>query len=153
MKAQEKFKDTLIVGVGNILLGDEGIGVHVIKELEKLKLPQNVELMDMGVSIFSLIPYIRGRKKIILIDALKSGSEIGNIYELSIDDIEKDSGKCFSLHQIGIAEILTSFQFEQTPAEIMILGIEIGEIELSMDLSPRIKSKIPHIVNYILNQI
>lgn len=63
LKNTKKNKDILIVGIGNILLGDEGIGVHIIKELEKLNLSSRVELLDIGIAIFSLILHISERKR------------------------------------------------------------------------------------------
>lgn len=134
-------------------MGDEGIGVHIIRELKKISLPDNVELLDIGVSAFSLVSYIPGRKKIIIVDAVKSGGEAGSIYKLSLDDIEKEKDKLFSLHQIGIAEILTFFQFGAASGEVVIIGVEIGEIKWGMELSPCIKEKIPHIIKYIVSQI
>lgn len=153
MEKQKKTKDTLIVGAGNILLGDEGVGVHIIRSLEKIKLPDNVELIDMGVAAFSLISYIPGRKKVIIVDAAKSGGEAGSIYRLSADEIEGEKDKFFSLHQIGIEDILDFFQPEQVPGEIVVIGVEPGEIKWGMELSPRIKQKIPHIITFILKEI
>ncbi|MBC7189382.1 hydrogenase maturation protease, partial [Candidatus Aerophobetes bacterium] len=99
---KQKLKDILVVGVGNILLGDEGIGVHVLKELEKKKLPDNVELLDLGVSSFSLLSHIEGKKKIIIIDAVKAEGAPGSVYRLSIEDIYREEERFFSLHEIGI---------------------------------------------------
>lgn len=156
MKKQEKLKDILIVGVGNILLGDEGIGVHVIRKLQKINLPDNVELLDIGVDSFSLILHASGRKKIIIIDAVKSGSDAGNVYRLSTNEIEREKDKFLSLHQIGIGDILTYLALLQTKAisaEIVIIGIEPSEIKWGIELSPCLKEKMPQIINAILKEI
>ena len=63
---------TLIVGIGNLLCRDEGIGVHVIQEMEKMELPGHIELLDIGTSTMDLISYLDGVKKLIVIDAMKS---------------------------------------------------------------------------------
>lgn len=153
LKNTKKNKDILIVGVGNILLGDEGIGVHVIKELEKLNLPNRVELLDIGIAIFSLILHISGRKKVIIVDAVKtSDGDVGKIYRLSVEDIKKDKNKFFSLHQIGIGNILTLSQLNSKPKELVIIGIGIREIKLGTELSPCLKEKMPKIINLILRE-
>ena len=153
MKKQEKLKDTLIVGVGNILLGDEGIGVHVIRKLQKINLPDNVELLDIGVDSFSLILHAPGRKKIIIVDAVKSGSGAGNIYRLSTNEIEREKDKFLSLHQIGIEDILAFLQTNIISTEIIIIGIEPSEIKWGIELSSCLKEKIPQIITAILKEI
>ncbi len=71
----KEYPDVLVLGVGNILLGDEGIGVHIIRELEKEKLPGNVELMDAGTALFSIVHFLKKRKKVIVVDAAKGGGK------------------------------------------------------------------------------
>jgi len=154
LKNIKKNKDILIVGIGNILLGDEGIGVHIIKELEKLNLPDKVELLDIGIAIFSLILHISGRKKVIIVDAVKtSDGDVGRIYRLSIEDIKKDKNKFFSLHQIGIGNILALSQLNSKLKELVIIGVGIREIKLGTGLSSCLKEKIPQIINFILREI
>lgn len=153
MKGQKKPKDILIIGVGNILLGDEGVGVYIIRKLKNLDLPDRVELMDVGVATFSLFPYISGRKKIIIIDAVKSGGKAGSIYRFPADEIERGKGEFFSLHQLGIGDILNFFQLEKVPGEIIVIGVEPGKIKWGMELSPCIKEKIPQIINFVLKEI
>lgn len=148
-----KDKDILIIGVGNILLGDEGIGVYVIRELQKLRLPENVELLDMGVATFPLMSSLAGRKKVIIVDAVKAGGNPGYIYRLLPDDIEKEEGNFLSLHDMGIASILATFQPEMMPGEIVIIGIEPGEIKWGMELSSPLKQKLPQIISYIFKEI
>ena len=154
LKNTKKNKDILIVGIGNILLGDEGIGVHIIKELEKLNLPDKVELLNIGIAIFSLILHISGRKKVIIVDAVKtSDGDVGRIYRLSIEDIKKDKDKFFSLHQIGIGNILALSQLNSKPKKLVIIGVGIREIKLGTGLSSCLKEKIPQIINLILREI
>jgi len=153
MKRQKNPKDILIVGVGNILLGDEGVGIHVIRELANQDLPDNVEILDMGVAPFSLLPYIPGRKKVIIIDAVKAGGKVGSVYKFPADEIERRKDKFFSLHQIGIGDILAFLKPEEIPEEVVVIGIEPGEIKWGMELSPCIKDKIPQLIELILKEI
>ena len=152
MEKEKKPKSILIVGVGNILLGDEGIGIHVIKKLERLDLPANVEILDMGVAAFSLIPHIPGREKIIIVDAVKAGGKAGSIYRFSIDEIQKEKDKHLSLHEVSIGDIW-SFVQPHTSTEVVVIGVEPGQIKWGMELSPSLKEKIPQVVNLILKEI
>jgi len=153
MEEQKKSKDILVVGVGNILMGDEGIGIHVIKELEKLNLPEDVEIMDIGVSSFSLISYLSDRKKVIIIDAVKSGGKAGTIYRFSIENIEIETERYLSLHQIGIGDILSLLHHNLISGKVIIIGVEPGEIRWGMELSPCLKEKIPQILTLVLKEI
>ncbi|HVP37397.1 MAG TPA: hydrogenase maturation protease, partial [Terriglobales bacterium] len=95
-------KKILVVGIGNLLLTDEGVGVHVIQELSKLKLPEGVELADIGTASFDLLTFMEGKDKVIIIDALVSDDKPGTLYHLSPEDLI--SGKSVlltSLHQFG----------------------------------------------------
>ncbi|HHF98069.1 MAG TPA: hydrogenase maturation protease [Candidatus Aerophobetes bacterium] len=154
MSENKKTKQNiLVVGAGNILLGDEGIGIHVIRELEKLTLPDNVEIMDIGVFSLSLISHITGKEKVIIIDALKSGGSPGSIYRLSVDNLEWNKKDYLSLHQLGIEEMLCFLKEEIPKEKIIIIGIEPGEIRWGMELSPCLKEKIPQIVKLVVEEI
>jgi len=141
------------VGVGNILLGDEGVGIHVIRELQKLKLPENVELLDIGVASFPLLSYMVGKKKVIIVDAVKAGGKAGDIYRLFPEQIEKKEGNFLSLHEMGIANILAIFQQEIMPEKIVIIGVEPGKIKWGMELSPPVKEKLPQLIDCILQEV
>lgn len=149
----KKSKDILVVGVGNILLGDEGVGVHTIKELQKLKLPGNVEILDMGVATFPLVSYIVGKKKVIIIDAVRGGGKVGEIYRLSLDEVKRHRSGFFSLHEMGITDILDTLEYKEISRKIVIIGIEPGQIRWGIGLSPILNEKLPEIVKCILKEI
>ena len=89
----------LVLGLGNILLSDEGVGVHLVRELEKENLPDNVVLMDGGTTGFELIRLFEGMSKVIIIDAMKADLEVGTVVRLSPADIESYQELPFSVHQ------------------------------------------------------
>lgn len=104
-------KKILIAGIGNLLLTDEGAGVHIIRELSKRKLPDNVELVDIGTASFDLLTFMEGKDKVIIIDAIAVDDEPGTLYKLSPDDIISGKQKLLtSLHQFGIPEVLNSMR-------------------------------------------
>lgn len=148
-------KKTVILGLGNILLKDEGIGVHVIKELEKKSLPDNVELIDGGTSSLDILLSIENTEKLIIIDALKFGKDPGTIYKIDPKDLEEkiDMDK-LSLHQMNLLETLLIAKTKGTlPEEIVILGVEPFEISSGLGLTPKLQEKLPKVIDAVLNEI
>ncbi len=149
----KEYPDVLVLGVGNILLGDEGIGVHIIRELEKEKLSDNVELMDAGTALFSIVHLLKKRKKVIVIDAAKGGEEPGTIYRILPSQIKNEHNKILSMHEIGLRECLTTLEQEGVSRDIVIIGIEPDLIDWGIQLSPRLQQKLPEIIRAVLSEI
>jgi hydrogenase maturation protease len=147
------YSDVLILGMGNILLGDEGVGVHVIRELEKKKLPGNIELMDAGTAMFSILHLLEKRKKIVIIDAAKGGKRPGTIYRILPSQIKNEHNKLLSLHEMGLMECLAEVKSEAKPRDIVIIGIEPDSIEWRLRLSSRLQRKLPEIVKAVMSEI
>jgi len=147
------YADVLILGVGNMLLGDEGIGVHVIRELEKKKLPGNIELMDAGTALFSILHLLKKRKKIVVIDAARGGKRPGTIYRILPSQAKNEYNKLLSLHEMGLMECLAEVENEARPRDIVIIGIEPDSIDWGLRLSSRLQKKLPEIVKAVLSEI
>jgi len=147
------YPDVLVLGMGNILLGDEGVGVHVIRELEKKKLPSNIELMDAGTALFSILHLLKERKKIVVIDAAKGGKRPGTIYRVLPSQIKNDYNRLLSLHEMGLMECLAALENEARPRDMVIIGIEPASIEPGLRLSPKLQQKLPEIVKAVMSEI
>ena len=153
-------KDTIsqqkivILGIGNILLSDEGIGVHVANELFKRALPENVSVVEGGTDGFRLLNVITEADRLIVIDAVRGGGEPGSIYRFDIDDVKRcPSGFKTSVHQIGILEVIDlSGLIGKTP-NTTIIGVEPKSLEMGMELSPEIREKMPRIIEIVLNEV
>jgi len=150
-----KFREQIfVVGVGNILLKDEGIGVHVIREMEKLDLPKNVRVIDGGTAGFDLGYLIEGADRLILIDAIDAGCEPGVIFKFRPDDIKAKPKRYFtSAHEVGLLEALEMAKCMGKCPQTVIFGIQPKEIDLGMELSTELKAKIPEIIRLILEEI
>jgi hydrogenase maturation protease len=98
-------KRVVILGVGNLLLSDEGVGVHVANKLLEMDLPEGVEVYEGGTDGFRLMSVVTGADRLIVVDAVKGGGEPGSIYRFEVNDAPSmpDSYKT-SVHQIGILE-------------------------------------------------
>jgi hydrogenase maturation protease len=147
-------KNILVLGVGNLLLSDEGVGIHVAQQLETLSLPANVEVIDGGTGGFELISYFSGRKKVIIIDAVDGDDEPGTILRFTPDDLNIELRPSLSAHQTGI-EGLLHFSKELSPRpEVVVIGVIPKETRrLGTSLSKTVKKQIPKAVAAVLKEI
>lgn len=144
----------VILGVGNLLLSDEGIGVHVANELMKMNFPPEVRVVEGGTDGFRLLNVITEADRLIVIDAVKGGAIPGSIYRFDIKDApDYPAAYKTSVHQIGILEVIhLSALIGKTP-QTTIIGIEPKSLEMGMDLSPEIQAKIPGIVELVWDEL
>jgi len=146
-------KPILILGVGNIIQRDDGIGVHVIKEMKKNPLPTNVELFDGGTLGYDLLGIIEERKKVIVIDAVKGQKPPGTLYKFLPSDVPVGNNYD-SLHQLGIIEAIRLAELQnKVPNQIVIIGVEPETIDWGLSLTGTIKEKIPKIISLVMDEI
>lgn len=151
----------LVLGLGNILLKDEGVGVHIAQMLQELVLPHNVEVVDGGTASLDVLLLAPGIEKLVVIDALRAGKEAGTIYKARLKSEERDkleqifsSGSRISLHQVGLIDALAiAEKMNCAPKEIAIIGIEPKKIDCGLELTDDVKQKIPEIINTVLKEV
>lgn len=144
----------LVLGVGNILLSDEGVGVRVIETMEGRELPDNVELFDGGTASVDLLDSLTNRDKVIIIDAVKGGNEPGTLYRFTPADITVQRQSLTSLHQISLLETLTMATcLGCAPREVVIFGIEPKEVGWGMELSPEVAVVVPTVIQLVLAEL
>jgi hydrogenase maturation protease len=150
---KNKEPHTAIIGVGNLLLKDEGIGIHAIQALQSLDLPPHVELIDGGTSP-DLVAYTGAVEKVIIIDAAKAGGPPGAIYRFLPDDLSAEKYELASSHEMGVLENLRLLALTgREPPETVIIGIEPAEIAPGMELSSVLQQKIPDIIRIVMEEI
>jgi len=145
----------VIIGVGNLLLKDEGVGVQVIHVLkEKNNFPENVELVDAGTAALDVLQMLGEVDQLIVIDAVKGGCAPGTIYKFKPGDIRSTNRATTSLHQLGFIEALSIVEkLGKAPKNVTIIGIEPGEIDIGLELSPEIAAKVPKIIQLVMGMI
>jgi hydrogenase maturation protease len=143
----------LVIGVGNLILKDEGVGVHVVKKLENLNLPGDVKVIDGGTETIELLAEIQEAKKIIFVDALKAGGKPGTIYRITPDDLMNESDRHLSLHEVNLLDVLGMAKQLGGHGKVVVIGIEPKEITWGTELSPEIEKKIPAIIEAVLSEI
>ena len=142
-----------MVGVGNLLLKDEGIGVHIAHALQQIDIPHNVKIIDGGTSP-DLPYYLKEADKLIVIDAVKAGGKPGTIYRFHPYDMDIESERIISLHELGLEQSLRMMRLTgNEPKETVIIGIEPKEIDWGTEPSAELRQKIPEIINIVLKEI
>src|SRR3990172_12155045 len=149
-----KVQDTLILGIGNILLKDEGVGVHVVKKLKEMSLPDNIEVLDGGTAGLDLVDFISNRKKLIVIDAVKAGEKPGTIYRLTEENLDIKPKAIMSFHDIDFLDALhMSDVMSEKPEETIVIGIEPKDMSDGTELLPEIEERIPRIIEMVMKAI
>ena len=158
--ATENLKPTIVVGLGNPLMADEGIGTVLVEELSKLALAgelpsENIEYLDGGGGGMYLLHSIAERQKVILLDCCLMGTEPGTIRRFTPDDVNSVKQMAhLSLHEVDILKVLElAKQIGQCPDDIVIFGVEPVKIEPQMHLNDAITAKIPDYIAAIKKEI
>lgn len=141
-----------ILGVGNLLLKDEGVGVHVARALQEMSLPEGVEVVDGGTSPDPLY-LVEGVDKLVVVDAMRAGGEAGSIYRLAPEDITARPGVLISTHQMGLLESLRAMSLKGGPREVVIIGVEPKEMGWGLKLSPELEGRFPKILEAVLKEM
>lgn len=139
--------NTLILGVGNLLLSDEGVGIHAIHALEKEPFPPNVRLLDGGTGGFHLITWFENFQQVIMIDATLDDNPPGTVRVIR-PRYASDFPPLMSAHEIGLKDMLDVMQLTgQLPAEIHLIVVSVATIStVGMKLSPEVESALPEVI-------
>ena len=150
---QNSVLNVLILGLGNILLSDEGAGVKVVEELQRCyDFSDPVEIIDGGTMGMELLPYFDDRSHILIVDAVKTGNEPGTI--VRIDDPPAFFSTKTSFHQIGLADVLGAAAItDNLPRNIMLFGIEPKEMSTGLDLSPEVAHNLSRLVDMVVAEL
>jgi hydrogenase maturation protease len=136
--------DIVVIGLGNILLSDEGVGVHLVRQLsnQQIKFP-DVDFIEAGAAGMNLLHLIANRKKAIIIDCAKMGEKPGTIRRFTADQVVGVKKLThFSLHEIDILQVLNlSKQLGECPAEVIFYGIEPDSFSPGQNLSQALSAK------------
>lgn len=135
---------TLILGIGNLLLGDEGIGVQVIRRLEaEGGLPDGVECLDGGTGSMVLLEPLQSARRVILVDATADGSAPGTVQRLQ-PRFASDYPPTLTAHDIGLKDLLDSFYLTGRTPDVVLFAVSIAwPQQLGLELSPELAAALP----------
>jgi len=152
----------LVLGIGNILLGDEGVGVRIVEALRacidasrrERAMPEDVEVADGGTGGADLVDLMAGRRKVIVIDAAEFDGRPGDILRFTAADLGRREGIGLSLHDLGLAEALTMMRhLGCAPEEVVIFGIKPKRIAPGLDLTAEVAAAVPKAVERVLEEL
>jgi hydrogenase maturation protease len=148
-------KKTLVLGLGNILLGDEGVGVRVVERLQELyQFPQEVQVLDGGTLALDLLPYVEDTDHLLVIDALEMGAEPGTVARLEGDEVPAFLSVKISPHQMGLADLLAATRLRDVyPEQLVLWGVQPGVMSPGLELSSAVAAQVEVLVNSVLAEL
>lgn len=144
-------KDVLVLGIGNILHMDDGVGVHVVNHIIESgrDFPENVEIADGGTFGYDLLPLMSGRRKIVIVDALKAEDKPGSIYRFSADHLVSRN-YIYSLHDLGVKKLVDMLKLMGENPVVEIIGIVPEDYtSFAIGMSDSVRESIPRAVEEI----
>jgi hydrogenase maturation protease len=144
----------VVLGVGNLLLSDEGVGVHVVHQLMKMALPPGVAVIEGGVYGLALVDVVANAHRLIVIDAVRGGEAPGTIYRFGPEELSLRRDGCkMSVHEIGILEVIRLAGLVGQAPQTTIIGVEPRSLEMGMELSPELQAKVPRIIELVVGEL
>ena len=144
---------TLVLGVGNLLLKDEGVGIHAIRALEKEDLPSDVSVMDGGTGGLHLLSWLQDYERIIMIDATLDDNPPGTIRMIQ-PRYASDFPPLMSAHEIGLRDMIEAMCLMDNLPEIRLVVISAADIsEVEIELSPEVQAALPEVIRLVKNQL
>ena len=146
--------EKVVLGVGNVLRRDEGVGVHAVRALARHGCAAHAELMDGGTAVFDALSGWRTIEKLVVIDALQAGGEPGTITRVTAEEVADATGPALSLHQCGLIDALTQLQQAGLRlGEIVIYGVEPGDTGWGDELSPAVAASLSRLTRQVQEDI
>jgi len=146
--------NTVVVGVGNSILSDDGVGVHAARMLENdARVPASVTILDGGTIGLELLPYVSEARRVLFLDAVNSDSAPGTLARMTGKELLGAAGGR-SAHQMGVADLIAAlYLVSATPQEIIVLGVQPAHTDWGTTLSPSVEAALGPLVEAALTQL
>jgi hydrogenase maturation protease len=138
----------LVLGMGNLLLEDEGLGIRALELLQqRYVIPPGIDLLDGGTTGMGLLDDISGRDHVLVLDACQTGDPPGTLVRLAGDEVPVYFGMRISPHQLGLSDVLATLELSgEKPAEVVVLGLVPQSLEMRLELSDLVEEKLESLV-------
>jgi hydrogenase maturation protease len=145
----------VVLGVGNVILADEGVGVRVVEALERdYTVPEGVTVIDAGTSGMEMLEDMSDLDFLLVVDAIAAGKAPGELVQLRGDAVPVFFRRNLSPHGIGLSDVLASLEFlGAEPKETVILGVQPTSLDLSTELTPIIAARVPELVAQVVDEL
>jgi len=138
-----------VIGIGNILMGDEGVGIAVINELKRLNVKADV--YDCGTMGIDILNIIADYDKVIVVDAVKGFGKPGDVFRIRPEELK--SGKVISMHDVDFISVINIAKSVMKLPEIVIIGIEVERVKEGLEISESVRKAIPRAIKEIIKEI
>jgi hydrogenase maturation protease len=144
----------LVLGLGNVLLEDDGVGAAAVALLaDRYEAPGGVQVLDGGTLGLSLLPYLDAADAVILVDAVRAEGQPGSFVRLTGDDVAPAVASRLSPHQVGVADLLDGARWlGRYPRRVVLLGLVPESMDLAVGLSARVRPALPSLVERIVDE-
>lgn len=143
----------LILGMGNLVMSDDGLGVYVVNELKKKKWPPGVSILEVGTAIINYLEEISRSQNIMIVDAIRFGYRSGRIYRFNYNDIENWPNPALDAHGMSLPDVIEmARKITNLPANIIIHGIEPAHVFMGCQLSEPVIKSLPLLIKKISHE-
>ncbi len=145
----------LVLGVGNILLRDEGVGVRIVESLlRRYDIPDGVEVLDGGTAGMDLLYAISGHERLIVCDAVQADAPPGSVIRISGEDVPVFFQTKLSPHQVGLCDVLATLRLQdEHPATVVIVGVVPEDIDLGIELSETVAAAAEDALAMVVDEL
>jgi hydrogenase maturation protease len=144
----------LILGVGNLLLQDDGFGVHLVNSLKNTVFPEHIRVLEAGTVSHQLIPLLHEVDDLIVIDVVETGDTPGSVFRFTPDDMKFASSQKVSLHQISLVDVLHMTELTGSKPRTVIIGVQPKDVSSwSLELSSELKSVMPRVRELVFEEL
>ena len=144
-----------IIGIGNSIMGDDGVGIHAVMKLREMKFQPGIEVFDAGTDAFYALEAMDGKDKAIILDACKGNNAPGTLYRFLCNPLHGKWAPAFrlSMHGMNFMDVMITSGALKLPHEIVLLGVETEMIDWSTELSPKVKVALPALIDMVLREL
>ena len=155
MPSASPHKSVLVLGIGNLVMADDGVGVLVAQQLQqRYRFPDNVEIMDGGTLGLDLLPKLENITNLIMIDAVETGKQPGTCVRLYGEELPIALETKVSPHQMGLKDLLAvSELMGHSPAEMVLIGVQPGSIDMEIGLTTEVEAQLETLISNVLLEL
>lgn len=146
---------TLVLGIGNVLLTDEGVGVRALNELaRRYVFSEDVELLDGGTSGIELLRHIQGRDNLIIIDCMTFDQPPGTVYRVENEDVPSAFRTRISPHQLGLSDLLAALMLtDGLPKNLVLFGVEPESVDIGLELTETVEASLDKLITAVVGEL
>lgn len=148
------FSGTVVLGVGNLVHADDGLGVHALRLLQNdTRVPADVRLIEGGTLGLELIGYVSQAARLLVLDAIDANQKPGGIIRMTGSELSRVAGGS-NVHQLGLADLMNALRLlDSEPGEVVLLGIQPESVEWSATLTASVEAALPELVEAAIQQL